>query len=203
MRPVRPRPSSGGVLLGTALALAACVPPLTFPLPPQDPAATRRTQALVRQEEAELSGCADAGACAQTHFILGLLTLSDDPQAAIRHFRTAAERDPKGRLATSSRAWITMIEHPSRQPDGAATAVAALVRDLIEREMLLRQLSRGAGYPSVETLRQEIASRDRRIAMLTQQLEAIKRVDREMREKVRPLWEPGLMQPRRSGEPIP
>lgn len=194
---------AGAALLGAALVLAACVPPLTFPLPPPEPGAARRAQALARQQETELAGCADAAACAQAHFILGLLALSEDPRAAVRHLRAAAERDPKGRLAASSRAWITLIEQPDRRADGAATAVAALVRDLAEREALLQQLARGTGYPSVEALRQELAARERRIALLTQQLEAIKRVERELREKARPLWEPGHLHPGPSDEPLP
>lgn len=194
---------AGAALLGATLMLAACTPPLTFPLPPQDAGAVRRAQALARQQEAELAGCTDAAACAQAHFILGLLALSEAPPAAVRHLRAAADRDPKGRLAASCRAWIALVEHPDRQADGAATAVAALVRDLVEREALLQHLARGTGYPSVESLRQELAARERRIALLTQQLEALKRVDRELREKARPLREPGHLPPGHSDEPLP
>lgn len=200
----RPRVSQSrrcacGSLLALSLGLSACAsaaPPAgPLPLPPPDHGTARRDQALARQQDAALASCPDAPTCTQAHFIRALLALSQEPRLSIKHFRSVVHLDPHGRLAASSRFWLALLDGEAGDPEPSSRAIAQLVRDLISRELLLQQLAKEAGVSSVEALRQELTARDRKIAELARQLDALKRVDREIKEKVRPLRDPRPVKP--------
>jgi predicted RNase H-like nuclease (RuvC/YqgF family) len=110
-----------------------------------------------------------------------------------------------------------------------------LVRDLLDREMMIQQLrtskdidaqsldqlqrelaerdrkSDGGGKKevlkgtpegtSVQALQKQLSERDKKIDELSNQLEALKRIDQEMREKVRPIRPPSTVVPPVTPEP--
>jgi len=74
--------------------------------------------------------------------------------------------------------------------------------DLAERERKLEALSgkkdtsRGStGTGVVLSLQQQLTDRDKKIEELTSQLDALKRIDQEMRDKVRPIRPPSTVAP--------
>ena len=106
-----------------------------------------------------------------------------------------------------------------------ALAADHLVRDLLDREVLVQQLRSSKGEESetlevlqreladrehkiesllskkdsaktsadpasIQNMQKQLAERDRKIEELSTQLEALKRIDQEMREKVRPIRPP-------------
>lgn len=75
--------------------------------------------------------------------------------------------------------------------------VEALHRELEDREQKIESLQtrKDSGKPSlgpatVQSLQKQLAERDRKIEELSTQLDALKRIDQEMREKVRPIRPP-------------
>lgn len=87
---------------------------------------------------------------------------------------------------------------------GDPQTVEALQRELAERdhkiEVLLSKKDQGkmtADQSAVQNLQKQLAERDKKIEELSTQLEALKRIDQEMREKVRPIRPPS------TGVPLP
>ncbi len=83
-----------------------------------------------------------------------------------------------------------------------AQSVETLQRELQEQEKRVESLSarresaRPAAEPlTVQSLQRQISDRDRKIEELTSQLEALKRIDQEMREKIRPIKPPAAVLP--------
>ncbi|HEX7092774.1 MAG TPA: hypothetical protein VF205_03780 [Nitrospiraceae bacterium] len=86
--------------------------------------------------------------------------------------------------------------------DADADSLESLQQDLAERERKLEALngkkdtSRGSsGTNVVLSLQQQLADRDKKIEELTSQLDALKRIDQEMRDKVRPIRPPSTVAP--------
>jgi hypothetical protein len=89
-----------------------------------------------------------------------------------------------------------------------AQALESLQRELAERE---RKVDSGIGKDSgsgkkssidsitVASLQRQLSDRDRKIEELTSQLEALKRIDQEMRDKVRPIHPPSSVVPPPTG----
>jgi DNA repair exonuclease SbcCD ATPase subunit len=77
-------------------------------------------------------------------------------------------------------------------------ALEALQRELAERERKVDSSSgkRGSADPNaVLSLQKQLTDRERKIEELTSQLEALKRIDQEMRDKVRPIRPPSSVAP--------
>jgi len=83
-----------------------------------------------------------------------------------------------------------------------AQSLESLQRDLAERE---RKIEASIGRkespknstdtPMVLSLQKQLTDRDKKIEELTSQLEALKRIDQEMRDKVRPIRPPSAVIP--------
>ena len=58
-----------------------------------------------------------------------------------------------------------------------------------------------AGLTNVQALQKQLSERDKKIDELSSQLEALKRIDQEMREKVRPIRPPSTVVPPTTSEP--
>ena len=80
------------------------------------------------------------------------------------------------------------IQQIRSSKDGDSQAVEALQRELAQRDQKIGTLSTKKDFPAtVQNLQKQLAERDRKIEELSTQLEALKRIDQEMREKVRPI----------------
>ena len=85
-----------------------------------------------------------------------------------------------------------LIEQLMHLKELDTASLQALQRKLSERGKQVERLSserrilRGE-QPSVQVLKRQIAIRDKKIKELTSQLEALKRIDQEMRQKTRPV----------------
>ena len=90
-----------------------------------------------------------------------------------------------------------LIQQIRGSKEGESETIEALQRELTERdhkiEALLskKDLAKTSADPaSIQTLQKQLTERDRKIEELSAQLEALKRIDQEMREKVRPIRPP-------------
>jgi hypothetical protein len=96
-----------------------------------------------------------------------------------------------------------LIMHQLRSAkDGDVLTTESFFRDLSERDRSPDALSSRKDDPklgqetaTVTQLRKQIADRDKKITELSAKLEALKRIDQEMREKVRPIRPPSAILP--------
>ena len=94
------------------------------------------------------------------------------------------------------------IQQLRAMKDADAQSLESLQRDLAERERKMdttsgkRDIPRGpTDTGTVLSLQKQLTDRDRKIEELTSQLEALKRIDQEMRDKVRPIRPPSTIAP--------
>ena len=92
--------------------------------------------------------------------------------------------------------------------DSEAQSLDALQRELQDQERkaeLFNPRREGSRMsmesPTLQHLQRQISDRDKKIEELTSQLEALKRIDQEMRGKTRPIKPPSNLLPSQSSEP--
>ena len=87
-----------------------------------------------------------------------------------------------------------LIQQFHTSKDNESEAMEALQRELAERdrriETLLSKKDSTKGSADPVAMQKQLAERDKKIEELSSQLEALKRIDQEMREKVRPIRPP-------------
>jgi hypothetical protein len=204
--------------------------------------------AAAKKQEALVPKCAEGNSCDHVYFTRALLGLYESRDSASKYFEKVIAVAPKSQLASSSKLWLQLLEYhaapveqswfqsviaaPAISESQAILAQASdrLVRDLLDRELIIQQLRamKDADAQSLESLQRELAERDRKmdagngkkdtprgssdtgivlslqkqltdrdnkIEELTSQLEALKRIDQEMRDKVRPIRPPSTVAP--------
>ena len=95
-----------------------------------------------------------------------------------------------------------VIQQLRTTKDGESQAVESLQRELADRERKIDALTSkkdGAKLvpepAAIQNLQKQVTERDKKIEELSTQLEALKRIDQEMREKVRPIRPPSGASP--------
>lgn len=190
MRRLPPWAAGLGRLGMMAATLQACAPVAapTAPLFVPDARDASRYQALAREQEEQMATCAERHLCDRLHFTLALMALYENRAVAAKHFQDVLTTAPDSRLAPASRLWLRLLTEV--QPDGArsdpfARMTDQLVRDLVEREVTIQHLTKESDASAVKTLQRGLKARDKQVEELTRQLEALKRIDQEMKEKER------------------
>lgn len=89
------------------------------------------------------------------------------------------------------------IQQLRSAPGDESETVESLQRELEDREQKIESLQTrkesaktSVGPATIQSLQKQLAERDRKIEELSTQLDALKRIDQEMREKVRPIRPP-------------
>lgn len=228
-----------------SVLLAGCAawttpPPASRPYFSAEPREVKTFQALAKKQESLASKCGESHFCDQVYYTRGLLGLYESREVAEKYFEKVLAIAPKSHLGASSKAWLELLQQPTapgppkswtesvltapalaRGHAALASTADRLVRDLLEREVLIQQLRASkegesetvealhrelaekdhkieallskkdsktpADPASVQSMQKQLAERDRKIEELSTQLEALKRIDQEMREKVRPI----------------
>ena len=240
-----------GVL--SCLFLAGCAawsaaPQFSQPYFVVDAGEVKTLHALAKKQEILATKCAEHNSCDHVYFTRALLGLYESRDNASKYFEKVIAVAPKSQLASFSKLWLQLIEYhaapvehswfqsviaaPAISESQAILAQASdrLVRDLLDRELVIQQLRamKDADAQSLENLQRDLAERerkidsvngkkdtargsadtgivlslqkqltdrDRKIEELTSQLEALKRIDQEMRDKVRPIRPPSTVVP--------
>ena len=183
------------VALCAGLALQAC---MSAPQPaasraffmatPQD---TKVVQTFAREQERQVQMCAATHTCDRAHYLRALAALYEDRNVAVKHFQAAAET-PAGRYAAPSLQWIRLLENgrDSSQYQAAFSQVAErLVRDVLEHETAAVSQSaeaRQKDAQAVQSLKRQLKEREDKIDELTHQIDALKRVDQEVKDQIKP-----------------
>jgi hypothetical protein len=192
------------VALAAWVALPACTSapqpassPAFFRVAPQE---TALVHAFAREQERQVQNCAKGPSCVRARYLQGLAALYENRTAARTHFQAVLASEPNGPYAVSSRAWLRLLGGGLGESvrDGALVqAVERVVRDVLEGETAIRQ---AASRPeredkqatvlresqAVQSLKRQLKEREQEVEMLTEQIEALKRVDQEVRERVKP-----------------
>ena len=232
------------------LFLAGCAawsspPPLSQPYFIADAGDAKTLHALAKKQEALVPKCVEHNSCDHIYFTRALLGLYESRESASKYFEKVIAVAPKSQLASSSKLWLQLLQQyaaPVEQSWVRSIMVAPaisesqaillqasdqLVRDLLDRELLLQQLramkdadaqsldrdfaererktdavggmkessKNSADRGVVQSLLKQLTDRNKKIEELTSQLEVLKRIDQEMREKVRPIRPPSTMAP--------
>lgn len=239
------------------LFLAGCAawspaPQFSKPYFTADAGEAKNLQALAKKQDALVPKCAELNSCDHVYFTRALLGLYESRDSASKYFEKVIAVAPKGQLAVSSKLWIDLLERhaapveqswfqsvmaaPAISESQAVLAQASdrLVRDLLDRELIIQQFraikeadsqaveslqreladrerkvdsgsgkkgstDSSTGSNTVASLQRQLSDRDRKIEELTSQLEALKRIDQEMRDKVRPIHPPSSVVPPPTG----
>lgn len=231
------------------IVLAGCAAwttpaPVSRPYFMVEPPEYKVFQALARKQDDLISRCIGPSPCDHIYFTRALLGLYERREIAEKYFTMVMATAPKGKFAASSAAWLQVLQQPASpgpkswlEVVSTAPAIAEahtslnstadrLVRDLLDREMIIQQLrstqgdesetveslqreledreqkieslqtkkesarASSVGPATIQSLQKQLAERDRKIEELSMQLDALKRIDQEMREKVRPIRPP-------------
>jgi hypothetical protein len=146
-------------------------------------------ETLERQADQLLATCSQGRICDRAHFIRGLVALYENRETAAEHFEVAVAMAPTSARAESSLFWLHLLEET---PNGTTEngrfshATIQLLRDLLDRELLAQHLLKELEATPVQALQRDLKARDKKLEDLSKQLEALKQIDREMREKALP-----------------
>ncbi|MER3421915.1 MAG: hypothetical protein C4293_00460, partial [Nitrospiraceae bacterium] len=137
-----------------------------------DPLEAKFYRTLIREQEGYLNRCAQDHSCDRAHFTRALTALYEDQAVAAKHFREIVRTFPQSPLAPLSDSWLRLLqETPSNGEQRQALLSQMthwLIRDVFYKEQLTRQ---------------ELTTRDKKLAELSAQIEALKQIDREIKEK--------------------
>jgi hypothetical protein len=148
-----------------------------------EPSDARAFHQLGKKQDAVAARCQEHNSCDHAYFTRALIGLYESRDIASKSFEKVIAVAPKSQLATSSRLWLQQIQQDSPLPERSwftsvlsAPAVSEsqvtmgqtsdrLVRDLLDREMMIQQLrtSKDADAQALDQLQRELAAeRDRK-----------------------------------------
>ena len=114
---------------------------------------------LTAESEKRLSLCAQDGSCDRLHFMTALSALQSNPETAAAHFREVIRTAPKAQVANLSKAWLNILEGSSKSE---------------EKQVVME---------TTDWLLLQLLNRDKQVEELSKQLNALKLVDLEMKER--------------------
>ena len=179
-----------GMLWGCAM-VNGTPPPSSAPLFQADATDTVILQAVRREQKTLLSTCTQYQSCDQVHFTRAMIALFENGEAAAAFFRQAIAVAPNGPFADSSARWIRFLANRTFHPASADEPNGALLEVMkgLVRTWLGQQRAGSASDTlradetvrnpdlTVPTLQRWVRDRDKRIAELTDQLNALKQID--------------------------
>ena len=182
-----------GILWGCSMVTSAPPPPppTVAPLFHADATDTAIVQAARREQDTLLSTCAQQQSCDQVYFTRAMVLLFQNREEAATSFQQAIAVAPHGPFADPSTLWIRFLTNRSfystsnDEPSEALLEVMkGTVRAWLERPRATVGPAKSATLesvknldPSVHNLQLQIRTRDKKIAELTDQLEALKQID--------------------------
>lgn len=150
-------------------------------------------RAIAEDQEKKLNTCKMEEECRSAHFLRGLAALYENRELAAHHFRKVVVSRPHSPLAGESRFWLWLLDVLNSPGGGGLTAqdfIRRLVREVVEKELLVHELTGKLENASVEALQQELAIREKAVeelnqvvASLTKQTEQLKK-EQSLRQDV-------------------
>lgn len=172
-----------------------------------------RLEMLRHQLDRQALKCIEAANCEQISFARALVSLFENQEAARASFRHVIEHNAASPLASSSQLWLRLI---GEQAGAASTdewssastrLVADFVRDWMERQVAeYRKAEKATTLTTIQEvlaeqsrhlqgIQKQVRDRDRQIAILRSQLEALKLIDEDNQETQRKVKPPASLIP--------
>src|SRR6188768_1465306 len=186
-----------GILWGCSVVTSTPPPsrPTPAPLFHADAPDIAILQAVRREQDTLLSTCAQQQSCDQVYFTRAMVLLFHSREEATTSFQQAIAVAPNGPFADPSTLWIRLLTNRSLSPtfndkpsEALLEVMKETVRAWLERPRAAVGTSKSANTesvksldPSVHNLQLQIRTRDKRIAVLTDQLAALKQIDLDSR----------------------
>ena len=145
------------IMLGGCAAWTAPTP-LNRPYFVLESGESKNFQSLAKKQESLASKCGETNSCDHVYFTRALLGLYESREVAEKYFGKVLAVAPKSHLAASSKAWIQLLQESAAPgtkswPEAVLVAPALadtntslaqtadrLVRDLLDREVVIQQL---------------------------------------------------------------
>jgi hypothetical protein len=173
---------------------------------------TTRLAPMRHELDRRASRCVDASSCEEVHFARALVSLFENQEAACASFQYVIDHSPASPLAASSKLWLELVGKEEavsgltndQRRISLSELVAQFVRDWLERhlsEQVKPEALTTAQDSTVEQtrvtqgLQKQLRERDRQIAVLRSQLEALKQIDQDHEEMKRTLKRPATLLP--------
>jgi hypothetical protein len=148
------------------------------------------------------SECAAEGVCEdRVHFARALVSLFENREAARASFEQVVNLYPSSLVAASSALWLQLLRNdnlavPSDTPQQRILLdlTAQSVREWLARQSVgPRSQTKPGGFPKagiVQALSKQVQEREKRIAELRAQLDALKLIDQEQQDRHRKMRAP-------------
>ena len=173
-----------------------------------------RLATLTHELDKKALHCMETADCEQVYFARALVSLFENQEASRASFRHVLDDNPASPLAVSSQLWLRLIgnddtagvsvdSHSCPMTD----IVAQYVRDWMERQLTERPTSEKLAAlttiqdalvehsRAIQALQKQVSGRDRQIAGLRSQLEALRLIDQDREEKQRKVKPPASLIP--------
>ena len=127
-------------------------------------------QSYAYEREQTFRACTGDQPCDRFHFIRAIIAVHGNPESAVLHFREVMSIAPNSRLANLSASWLKKLQISSKFEDKEVVTQT--------NEWLLLELLNGE-----RGLKQELRLRERKLEELSKQLNALKKINLEMKER--------------------
>jgi hypothetical protein len=157
--------------------------------------------------------CAAEGVCEdRVHFARALVALFENREAARASFEQVVNLYPSSPVAASSALWLQLLRNdhlavPSDTPHQHVLLdlTAQSVREWLARQSVgPRSQTKPGGFPKagiVQALSKQVQEREKRIAELRAQLDALKLIDQEQQDRHRKMRAPISVLPKEESRP--
>ena len=189
-------------------------PTIQTPAPFFQPTSEDSTQlaALASELDTLALDCAAEGTCEdRVHFARALVSLFENREAARASFEQVISLHPSSAFAASSALWLELLNTDGRmasqdnpQQRLLMDLTAQSVREWVARQGSSRTSPLKAGSikaANVHALHKQVQERDRHIAELRAQLEALKVIDQDQQERHRKMRAPASVRPKEEIRP--
>ncbi|MBA3964278.1 MAG: hypothetical protein H0X47_00575 [Nitrospirales bacterium] len=152
-----------------AQPVSASYSPVPSVLTP-DPEDVPFFRAIAEDQEKKLGSCKNEDECRAVHFLRGVAALYENRELAAFHFRKVVVSNPNSALAGESRFWLWLLD-VLKAPGGGTPSedlTKRLIREIVNKEILVHELSRQLETDSVDALKEELTIREKAVENLNQ-----------------------------------
>ncbi len=142
-------------------------------------------RAIADDQEKKLSSCKSEDECRAVHFLLGVAALYENRELAALHFRKVVASNPNSVLAGESRFWLWLLDVLNAPGGGVASEALTkrLVREIVNKELLVHELSRQLETDSVDVLKQELTNREKAVEELNLALSNLSKQTEQLKKE--------------------
>jgi hypothetical protein len=143
-------------------------------------------RAIAEDQEKKLGSCKKDDECRAVHFLRGLAALYENRELAAMHFRKVVVSSPNSVLAGESRFWLWLLDELNSPGGGKVSSqgfTRRLIREIVEKELLVHELTGQLKNASVEALQQELALREKAVEELNEVVASLSKQTEQLKKE--------------------